>query len=312
MKLKNLTLLVCLASAQPALANIDIQFDYTYDSNSFFADQARRDVLEAAASIFESRFTDSLTTITSGGGNDFSISTFNPSNPFNSLADINLSNQSFGSDVIYVYAGGADLGSALGIGGPGGFSCSGFGSFCSDASQRGQGETQNVYDGFGNLILNAIDVAPWGGSITFDTLSSWNFSVSNGPEFSEFDFYSVAVHELGHLLGFGTTDSYYNLISGSIFIGPTTGSVPVYDPINDGGHWAPGTMSTVNGNPQEAAMDPDIANGQRKHFTDLDFAAMKDIGWQVAPVPEADTWAMLLAGLGMVGFAARRRVRQIA
>ncbi len=28
---------------------------------------------------------------------------------------------------------------------------------------------------------------------------------------------------------------------------------------------------------------------------------------QVSPVPEADTWAMLLAGLGLVGFMARRR-----
>ncbi|MFN7087417.1 MAG: PEPxxWA-CTERM sorting domain-containing protein [Burkholderiales bacterium] len=27
------------------------------------------------------------------------------------------------------------------------------------------------------------------------------------------------------------------------------------------------------------------------------------------PVPEADTWAMLLAGVGMVGWAARRRCR---
>lgn len=27
-----------------------------------------------------------------------------------------------------------------------------------------------------------------------------------------------------------------------------------------------------------------------------------------APVPEAETWAMLLAGLGMIGFAVRRRV----
>jgi 5'-nucleotidase / UDP-sugar diphosphatase len=27
----------------------------------------------------------------------------------------------------------------------------------------------------------------------------------------------------------------------------------------------------------------------------------------IAPVPEADTWAMLLVGLGLVGFAVRRR-----
>ena len=29
----------------------------------------------------------------------------------------------------------------------------------------------------------------------------------------------------------------------------------------------------------------------------------------VAPVPEADTWAMMLAGLGLMGFIARRRTQ---
>ena len=31
-----------------------------------------------------------------------------------------------------------------------------------------------------------------------------------------------------------------------------------------------------------------------------------------APVPEPETWAMLLAGLGLVGFSARRRMRGVA
>jgi hypothetical protein len=29
----------------------------------------------------------------------------------------------------------------------------------------------------------------------------------------------------------------------------------------------------------------------------------------IAPVPEPETWAMMAAGLGLVGFAARRRSR---
>lgn len=33
------------------------------------------------------------------------------------------------------------------------------------------------------------------------------------------------------------------------------------------------------------------------------------LSYNVAPVPEADTWAMLLAGLGMMGFIARRRLQ---
>lgn len=54
-------------------------------------------------------------------------------------------------------------------------------------------------------------------------------------------------------------------------------------------------------------MSPSIANGMRKNFTDLDFAAMQDIGWQVTPVPEAGTWAMMLSGLVLVGGMARGR-----
>lgn len=54
-------------------------------------------------------------------------------------------------------------------------------------------------------------------------------------------------------------------------------------------------------------MDPDLTVGTRKYFTELDFAAMQDIGWQVTAVPEADTWAMLLAGLGLISMATRYR-----
>jgi hypothetical protein len=31
-------------------------------------------------------------------------------------------------------------------------------------------------------------------------------------------------------------------------------------------------------------------------------------GGSITAVPEADTWAMLLAGLGLIGYATRRRV----
>lgn len=37
--------------------------------------------------------------------------------------------------------------------------------------------------------------------------------------------------------------------------------------------------------------------------------AVRDGDSVAATVPEADTWAMLLAGLGLVGFAAHRRLR---
>ncbi|MCA1977992.1 MAG: PEPxxWA-CTERM sorting domain-containing protein [Thiobacillus sp.] len=289
-----------LALAQPALANIDIQFDYSYDSNNFFlGNNDRISVLDAAASVFETRFADSLSAIVSSGGNDFSTIFFNPSDP--NGADLTVSNASIGADVIRIYVGSASLGSGtLGLGGPGGYSCSGFGSFCTDAASRGQGTVTGP---------TATDFSTWGGAISFNSASNWYFgSTTGGLNSGMADFYSVAVHELAHVLGFGTADSFVNYVDGS-FYGPA--STAVYGgavPLGDEAHWLNGTQSLVNGATQEAAMDPTITLGQRKHFTDLDFAAMKDIGWQVTAVPEADTWAMLLAGLGLVGFAARRRL----
>ncbi|MDP1864571.1 MAG: hypothetical protein Q8K52_11780 [Thiobacillus sp.] len=294
-------LVLSLAFVPPAFANIDIQFDYSYDTGSFFTSNAgSKSALESAASIFESRFSDNLSAIASSGQNDFNSIFFNPSDPFGS--NVTLNSQSFAADVIRIYVGGANLGSStLGLGGPGGFGCSGVGSFCTDADRRGQGATSGA---------NPVDFAPWGGAISFDKASTnWHFgSTTSGLDAGEFDFYSVAVHELAHVLGFGTADSFNALVSGTNFVGSSTGTVELD---GDQAHWASGTFSTFNGLSQEAAMDPSIASGTRKYFTDLDFAAMQDIGWQVTPVPEARSWVMMLAGLGMIASLARLRSRTI-
>lgn len=279
-----------------AQANIDIQFDYSYDTTNFFANAGSVATLEAVAGIFETRFTDSLSAITSSGGNSFDPLFFNPADPFG--ADITLDSASFAADEVRIYVGGANLGTGtLGLGGPGGFGCTGFGSFCAGAESRGQGTVSGSA---------ATDFAPWGGAISFNNSQTWHFGTTTSSlDGNETDFYSVALHEMAHILGFGTADSFNALISGGHFMGTTTGTIALS---SDEGHWAEGTNSLINGIPQEAAMDPTIFIGERKDFTDLDFAAMKDIGWEVSPVPEANTWAMMLAGLGLIGFAARRRL----
>lgn len=50
----------------------------------------------------------------------------------------------------------------------------------------------------------------------------------------------------------------------------------------------------------------DYTGKNKYYFYKLDGATSQDL-LQVSPVPEADTWAMLVAGLGFVGFMARRR-----
>ena len=106
------------------------------------------------------------------------------------------------------------MGGALGIGGPGGYSISGSQAFIDNVVARGQS---------GALAAIPTDFGPWGGSISFDNSStSWYFDsdVNTVESFTGFDFFSVAVHELGHLLGAGTSDSGTRYLSGSTFVGP--------------------------------------------------------------------------------------------
>src|SRR6478736_1841194 len=60
--------------------SVAIQFDYRYDSSGFFNDQARKDVLQAAANAITSRLNDTLDAIPAPTGNNSWTATFtNPS-----------------------------------------------------------------------------------------------------------------------------------------------------------------------------------------------------------------------------------------
>ena len=55
-------------------------------------------------------------------------------------------------------------------------------------------------------------------------------------------------------------------------------------------------------------MRPFIGNGDSYDATARDLAAFDAIGWDVqTPVPEPETYALMLAGLGAIGFVSRRR-----
>ncbi len=290
--------LAALALSQPASA-ISILFDYTYDSSGFFTggNASRQTLLTQAASEFTSRIQDHLTAITSSGSNSFDIAFYNPSN----ASVVTLNNYSVTDNAVIVYVGAQNLGaSTLGQGGPGGYSISGSSAFV-DGQARGQA---------GALNTPATDFGPWGGSISFNSAqSNWYFGSANPtPGSGLYDFYSVAVHELGHVLGFGTAESFGNLVMGSNFTGASSSGLyggPV--PLADSAHWQDGLTSTAGGVPQEVAMDPAIGPGTRKHFTELDFAALRDTGWQIAPVPiPAAVWLFASGLVGIFGFARRR------
>jgi hypothetical protein len=197
---------------------------------------------------------------------------------------------------LIVYVGGAALsGGALGEGGPGGYAASGSGDWLDTVEARGQ---MGV---FGNPPT---DTGPWGGSISFNSSpNTWYFGLSGrglpaGRTFYS-DFYSVAVHELAHVLGFGTgsdhpvndPNSWDTYASNGTFTGPQAvalygGNVPL---TSDKGHWEAGVRSTVYGNAQDAAMTPSLTFGERKRLTDLDWAGLNDFGWQ--HTGSAVTWS---------------------
>lgn len=265
------------------LLTINIQWDYTYDSSGFFNDPDAKAILEQVATDFESRIEDTLLPITPGGVNSWTAAISNPST--GNGASIN--NLSIAADTIIIYVGARNLPSGLGLGGPGGFSSSGTSTFNQELETRGQ-------SGVNTSGTNDTDFGPWGGSISFDSLASWHFGL-DAPSTGQSDFYSVALHETAHVLGFGTSDAFENLINGSNLFTGTEATADYGQAVpmdghdtgtSDDAHFESGITSLIPGTAtfQESAMDPAITTGTRKVLTNLDWAALEDIGWEVTPI----------------------------
>ena len=309
-----LSLAALVGKTQPAKA-IDIVFDYRYDEtanggNNFFNTQEKRDLLDDAALYFENAFDDTLDAINPTGSNTWSPRFTNPGTGEDNFADSALDNMMVQANEIIVFAGGHDIaGGAIGTGGPGGYTASGTQAWLDSIKSRGEP---------GVLEPNPTDFAPWGGSIFFDTATTWHFGdASTSVPSATNDFLSVAIHELGHLVGFGIADSWDTFVeepsaNNFVFTGDKSneiygGNVPLTP---DSGHWQDGIESQVKGltDPQETAMDPTLTVGERKFLTDLDYAGLQDIGWEVnssaysssVPFEFSPSWGILVVA-GMFG-----------
>lgn len=309
-----LALLGCVA-AQPVAA-ITVQIDYTYDTSNFFgagnpqgaaAGAQAKTTLEAAASYFSSILTDSFSAIqvpapiqsAMFGG----VASWRWQEEFSNPttgADVTVNNPTVPANRYVIYAGGSNLaGSTAGIGAVGGFTenrdIGGSGQF----SQAEINQINSVDAAFNSAITTrgqASGFAAWGGVVSFDnTGRTWHFDNTTPPTAGQTDFYSIALHEVLHALGFGEASGgdptvWQSLISGNVFLGANSEIANNFQPVPlsaDLAHWAQGTNSVVNGTSvvQEAIMTPSINDGTRKKVTALDVAALKDIGWTVIAPP---------------------------
>ena len=260
------------------LPAVTFTFDYSLDTSGFFAGDAnadRRAALELAGSTLGSQLNDTLLEIIP---QKFSVAdtwTAGIVDPATNATQT-IDNLVVGEDEIRVYVGSRTLDPGQLAEGVTGFiaNVSGVQQWLDTVLGRGQA---------GALGPDALqtDFGPFGGSVSFDPSVNWHFGTTTaGLDNDEFDFYSTALHELAHVIGFGSANSWNNQVSGGLFTGQL--ATINYDgigqpPLEDNAHW----QKDLTDEGQEVLMDIDLPNGTRKELTGLDLAALYDIGWDV-------------------------------
>ena len=264
--------------------------------DEFFNDPDRMLALTNAANSIIKRFDDDLDAITPGGILTWSAVTDHPLRDGNCVvvngtpngACLVMEDLTVAANELVIYVGSRDLpGNTLGEAGPGFYAA----QVAYDTPQeRAQVleflDTVQHRGEAGSRLPQPTDVGVWGGTITFDSNTNWHFGLTTeGLEDDEFDFMSVAAHELMHVLGFGSVaapSSFTTYSTNQSFIGPAAvdlfgGNVP----LENRQHIAPDVLSRG----QTPLIGPMIDRGERSTATPLDFATLDDLGWDLRPAP---------------------------
>lgn len=275
--------LIAIAATPQVHAALTFDFDYRYDSMGFFDAPDRREALETAGRLIN-RYVDDLDAIIPEGNNGWT-SFFTPPDGSGSIF---LSDLPVAEDTMQIFVAGRSLPGRL--------------AQAVDTAPTGIGDEDWVstvmYRGqAGAADTPATDFGPMGGRISFNNDPeevSWHFDLSTEDlARDEFDFVTVAMHEMLHLLGIGVSRSFVGNVDSNRFTGPE--AVAVGSPTNvdlrldeSDAHYASGTKSPWNGELQEALIAPGIFPGKRAFPTRLDRATLRDLGWEEAQPGDAN------------------------
>lgn len=288
-------LAVILMGSLPAGA-LTIEIRYELEGSQFFNQPGAKAALRAAADFYEDLISDSLGAINpSQYAGAAWIPTYAHPNNGATVTMVAQANLVVPADTIILYAGAMNLGAVAARAGAGSASLGPGGlAWWNQVYNRGEPGAVTISDsGFSS---NPTDFAPWGGVIFFNTaVANWNFSTTDASGTTSTDALSVALHELGHILGLGAYRqdcSWVTLLDSNLrFTGPLAAQSFGSMPQTDGAHVLPGaTKSGAYGSfgvPHGTLIFPLMSEGLTAantfHVpTDLDLCMLRDMGWQLS------------------------------
>jgi Ca2+-binding RTX toxin-like protein len=284
-----------------------IQFDYRFDTNGFFKSTERRAALEKAGEIWSNLIKDDFENLPAG-------IQFTVQNPQTGKQETIVLDSEIDDLVIFVGASpnpfqNSSTGNTSSVIAPNNSHLSGCCcSVCSqvidniDLSQPGilktPAETSEQFEVLARAKFDGIDVKadifqrrvsanfrdrgvttdfePWVGAISFGSNRAWSFNLNN-PDANKFDFISVALHEIGHVLGIGTAPAFDALAAGAVFNGVNSKRINSNSPIpleSDLGHVKDGFENN------SVLFDPILQPG-RDLPSNVDLALLADIGYEI-------------------------------